>query len=1110
MDPAPRSRLGRYELLEVLGEGGMGVVHRARDLELDREVALKTINRRANGDAHHLEREYRMAAGLRHPNLARYWSLEAHGDVVTIAMELVEDARTFVDWVRPGRLDPDRLADALAQLIGGLRHLHRHGLLHRDVKPSNVLVGGDGRVVLVDFGLARPSMLDEWGLDASLEGTPMYLAPERALGAPSDGRADLYSVGVMLYEALAGEPPEFEETGRLQLLARRPVLHPERFDARTPSALRDLCLALLHSRPEARPDAEAILATLGREVGEPEGEDTLVGRETQLEALHRQREAVDRRPVVFGLHGPAGIGKSALVGRFATELREQGVPVLEGRCREHDGLPYQGFDDVFAQLVRQVGTELDAGEARTLLRLTPGTDGRSFRRVESRQRARAYRDLGRVLAGWARDRKPVLILEDQHWRDPDSEALLDALVTDPTGPRALFVLTGRAPDPRIASWAAAGLPCAAHAVPALDEASAREVLGRDDPAAIVRARGNPWWLRQLRQAGGSVGFDEALDERLRALPDASEALMEVLALTEEPLPPALALEIAEADAADLTLLQERELVRVAPHRAGALEIEHALIRAHVARRIDGERSRTLHLALARARLEAVEGGDAVVVHHLAAAGHHREAAAVAARAASRASESLAFDAAARLWAKAIELGIEDRRGAQRARARALAAAGRTADAARLFVSLGDDAARRRAAEIHLGAGRVDEGWALLEPMLRDIGVRAFDQSLPALLRIALAAGSSALRALRPARPSDAERLRREVELCYAAGRGFAAFHPNRSGVFFMEGLRRAVALGDPAARARGLGYAAMLAAFGGADRLSRLLFGRARRLAERSGDAGVQAWVTGLRGTAAVGSARWLEGVRLLEESLAAYVRIADSHWDRMAAATTVMLGLRYLGRYEELELRARAIRHEGALGDDLLARVEADRYLSLIDLVRDRRRAADERLDRSLDEWPTPGVYFQHWHATFAALQSALYAGRPERARALLGRFPVRGGGLWSVGHVRIEHARGRAMVALALGDRVEAERAARALDAEGQWAEPFAALVRHALGRSARLPVAAVVADLRGRGMDAHADAAELLFGRTAVGRRQLAARGVVRPDRFAPCLVPAPLSR
>jgi len=200
----------RYEILASVGHGGMGHVYRARHLGLDKQVALKVLELDSSGDAHaRFAREARALARLDHPGCVRVLD-HGHGvdGTAFIALDLVDGPTLGSALASAGRFDTARALELTRQILLALAHAHAHGVIHRDLKPDNILLASRGRrVVLIDFGLA--SLADEAAMTARgmCIGSPSYIAPERLLGQPHDTRTDLYAVGVILYELVAGTRP---------------------------------------------------------------------------------------------------------------------------------------------------------------------------------------------------------------------------------------------------------------------------------------------------------------------------------------------------------------------------------------------------------------------------------------------------------------------------------------------------------------------------------------------------------------------------------------------------------------------------------------------------------------------------------------------------------------------------------------------------------------------------------------------------------------------------------------------------------------------------------------------------------------------------------------
>ncbi len=220
----------RYHLLELVGSGGMAVVYRAIDTLLQRQVAVKVLREGYANDPSFLarfQREARAAANLDHPNIVTVYDVGHDGDRHYIVMEYVDgqDLKTLIR--RKSRLDVDETLDIAIQVSGGVGHAHKAGIIHCDIKPQNVLITKDGRAKVTDFGIARA--LSESGITESdtVWGSPLYFSPEQAAGEPPSPASDVYSIGVMIYEMLAGVPP---------------------FQAEKPAAL-----ALMHMREEPQP-----------------------------------------------------------------------------------------------------------------------------------------------------------------------------------------------------------------------------------------------------------------------------------------------------------------------------------------------------------------------------------------------------------------------------------------------------------------------------------------------------------------------------------------------------------------------------------------------------------------------------------------------------------------------------------------------------------------------------------------------------------------------------------------------------------------------------------------------------------------------------------------
>jgi tRNA A-37 threonylcarbamoyl transferase component Bud32 len=497
-----------YDILGELGRGGMGVVYRAFDRKRQRNVALKTMQGIDARSLLRFKQEFRSLAGLNHTNLVTLYELFGDDLYWFFTMELIEGV-SFLHYVRgspapahlrqtrmeicleqaaaQGRSAPlngdqlERLRGALAQLAAGVCFLHESGKLHRDIKPGNVLVTAEGRVVLLDFGLAADIDRDQRHYSARVLGTIAYMAPEQAARQPVTPAGDWYAVGVMLYEALTGMLPiDGDDFEILHYKQHSDPAAPSAVVAGLPEDLSTLCMELLRRDPQMRPPGGEVLRRLSQSapasgVGFPKRqredmtaqrlEVPLVGRQQHLlvlaQALEKTRSG---QTVLLEVHGRSGAGKSALVQRFLNDLREDTVAViLMGRCYEQESVPYKALDSLVdalsSYLERLPETEAQALWPRDLTALA-----RVFpvlRRLDASARfphrtldvsdpqevrRRALGALRELLARLG-DRRPlVLAIDDVQWGDEDSAALLTELLRPPDPPVLLLALSYRRED----------------------------------------------------------------------------------------------------------------------------------------------------------------------------------------------------------------------------------------------------------------------------------------------------------------------------------------------------------------------------------------------------------------------------------------------------------------------------------------------------------------------------------------------------------------------------------------------------------------------------------------------------------------------------------------
>lgn len=515
----PLALPARLSVHRKLGEGAFGNVYEVHDREQQSRIALKSLERLDANSLFRFKREFRELADITHPNLVRLHELFCYEDRWFFTMDLV-CGTSFIDHVRPGIaysrdaptmtreeaasagpqtdllgsvVDELRLRASLPQLIEGVAALHASGKLHRDLKPQNVLVREDGRVVILDFGLLDDIHTEAKSTDGPYEvvGTPAYMAPEAAAGQGDGPESDWYSVGVMLYEALTGQLPF--EGKPLSMLLRKQTTDPVNPEPLVPASLRDLArlsLMLLARDPEDRPNLDELRTALrsgpvvlvdgglesdpSRREGDASASfltrqptEFLVGRELQLQLLHTLFDNVaEGAGALVRVWGRSGIGKSALVRFFVEELRRsRRATILMGRCFECESVPYKALDSLVDALTQRL-LAMGEDQVAQLLPTDVAQAARLFpvlRRVsligeaadaddaagaaDPQEVRRAAFGALRVLLGGLAERSPlVLWIDDLQWGDEDSAAFLEDLLQPPSPPRLLLIVSFRAED----------------------------------------------------------------------------------------------------------------------------------------------------------------------------------------------------------------------------------------------------------------------------------------------------------------------------------------------------------------------------------------------------------------------------------------------------------------------------------------------------------------------------------------------------------------------------------------------------------------------------------------------------------------------------------------
>jgi hypothetical protein len=816
----------RFELRRRVGAGGFGVVYEAFDHDRGAVVALKMLHRLDAAGLYRLKQEFRSLSDIAHENLITLYELLSHADRWFFTMEFVEGSSILrymqdgsaavgsdepTDSVaattltslptagvparpasptrapdavrRPLACDAPRLRSAIRGLAQGLAAIHRHGIVHQDIKPSNVMVTPAGRVVLMDFGLARNVHRDAT-VTEHVSGTPAYMSPEQATGRPMSEASDWYSVGVLMYEALTGRLPHTGSFFDLAM-AKQTVdpVAPSVFVHGVPEDLESLCLDLLARDPARRPGVDEAVRRLGAAATLPRfaplvRPSRLIGREAHLAALGDAFRASERATVAVMVHGRSGMGKSALMRAFLAELAASGSSpvVLEGRCYEREAMSYKAVDTLIDALAKHLQRLGDVEAARLLprdimdlARLFPvlheidvvaRTPVRAGDRTDTTEvRRRAFVALRELLGALADQAPLVLFIDDIQWGDLDSVALLRELLRPPDPPRLLLVLAFRSEERESSPLLGALLPSLAELGGSLDvrdlevgelspadaSALARSRLGSSEAdrrrAETIAAEsgGNPFFVDELvrhAEAGGEgADLGEVIRDRVARLPDAARLVLELVAVSGRPVARDV---IAVAAAlptlqATLDLLRVEHLLRTSA-ASERLEVEayHDRIREVTVAALSAERRLARHRALADAWEADGRADPAVLTAHYQAIGDRAKTAQHALRAAERAEAALAFERAAffyRLMLDSGELPPDDTRHVRARLGEALANDGRGQEAGAEFLAAAEGRAgaealrlELRAAEQFLMGGALDAGIDVTNRVLGRVGM----------------------------------------------------------------------------------------------------------------------------------------------------------------------------------------------------------------------------------------------------------------------------------------------------------------------------------------------------------------------------------------------------
>ena len=497
-------KIGRYEILELLGEGGMGKVFRAHDTQQDRIVALKVMTGGPSA-SEEIHRRFRReaSAGLRlnHPNIVKIFEVGEQEGQFFISMEFVE-GKTVRQLLRENPLKPREAIDIGIAVCEALKEAHSLGIVHRDIKSDNLMVMGNRSVKVMDFGIAKLQDASILTQEGAVLGTASYMSPEQAVGEPVDPRSDIFSLGIVLFEALTGQlpfPGDYELAVIYSIVNLSPVSIrelnkdvPEPLEQVIAKAMRKEAQQRYQNVDEMIQDLTKVKAFVEGRLGTvrtppkllasvdwPKAEEKgvevtaarrrgfearLAGRDSEFETLKRlfDQAAQGKGQMVF-VTGEAGIGKTRLIEELEKYARTMKVRTLAGRCPPRQGVyPYQAFVEAIRSFFEYEGVttakKLEqfirerAPELKTqlpVIRMFLNVADKETVTIESKEQL--WDAIARLIVKIAQERPFILFIDDLHWADESTLQLLQYSARNTLASRLMIIGTYRPEEARTTS-----------------------------------------------------------------------------------------------------------------------------------------------------------------------------------------------------------------------------------------------------------------------------------------------------------------------------------------------------------------------------------------------------------------------------------------------------------------------------------------------------------------------------------------------------------------------------------------------------------------------------------------------------------------------------------